>query len=117
MGEPYSLNMIYATIFLALILILCIARIYFLNSEVKELEIAAGKLSNRIDQWSSGTEKGGVAVTHEMPKEIQEAQTELEWATNARDSKKESRTIWLGASAMALIALVAAIIELSQNSY
>jgi hypothetical protein len=70
MGEPYSLNMIYATIFLALILILCIARIYFLNSEVKELEIAAGKLSNRIDQWSSGTEKGGVAVTHEMPKEL-----------------------------------------------
>jgi hypothetical protein len=109
--------MIYATIFLALILILCIARIYFLNSEVKELELAAGRLSNKIDQWSFGAAKDGIAVTHEMPREIQEARTELEWATNARDSKKESRTIWLGASGMALIALVAAIIELSHNSY
>jgi hypothetical protein len=50
-----------------------------------------------------------------MPKEIQEAQTEYEWAVNARDSKKESRTIWLGASAMALVALIAAIIELAQS--
>jgi fructoselysine-6-P-deglycase FrlB-like protein len=82
--------MIYATIFLAVILILCIARIYFLNSEVRELDLAGRKLSN---------------------------ETEREWATNARDSKKESRTIWLGASAMALIALIAAIVELSQNSY
>ena len=82
--------MIYATIFLALIFSLCIARIYFLNLEVKELDLAGRTLSN---------------------------ETEREWATNARDSKKESRTIWLGASAMALIALVAAIVELSQNSY
>ncbi len=82
--------MIYATIFLAVIFILCIARIYFLNLEVKELDLAGGTLAN---------------------------ETEREWATNARDSKKESRTIWLGASAMTLIALVAAIVELSQNSY
>lgn len=90
MGQPYSLIMIYATIFLAVIFILCIARIHFLNLEVKALDLAGSTLPD-------GTER--------------------EWATNARDSKKESRTIWLGASAMALIAFVAAIVELSQNSY
>lgn len=82
--------MIYATIFLALALVFCIVRIYFLNLEVKELDLAGRTLPN---------------------------ETEREWATNARDSKKESRTIWFGASAMALIALIAAIVELSQNSY
>ena len=82
--------MIYATIFVALILIFCIVRIYFLNSEIKELDLAASKLSN---------------------------ETEREWASNARDSKKESRTMWLGASAMALVALVTAIVELAENSY
>jgi hypothetical protein len=90
MEQPYSLSMIYATIFLALTFILCIVRIYFLNSEVIELDLAGRTLPN---------------------------ETEREWATNARDSKKESRTVWLGASAMALIAFVAAIVALSQNSY
>lgn len=109
--------MIYATIFLALILILCIARIYFLNSEVKELDRAGEKFASQVETWRQTSALGGVAVVHEMPKEIQEALTESEWATNARDSKKESRTIWLGASVMALIALVTAIVEMSQNSY
>lgn len=92
-------------------------RIYFLNSEIKELDIGAKKFLSRVENWAATSAKGGVAVTHEMPKEVQEAQTEYEWAINARDSKKESRTIWIGASAMALIALVAAIVELSQDSY
>ena len=109
--------MTYATIFVALVLVLCIVRIYFLNSEIKALDLAGEKFLSRVNMWHSTSSKGGVAVTHEMPKEIQEAQTEYEWATNARDSKKESRTIWFGASAMALIALVAAIVELSRDSY
>ena len=109
--------MIYATIFVALILALCIARIYFLNSEIKALDIAGKKFSHQVEAWRSTSAKGGVAVTHEMPKEVQEALTEYEWATNARDSKKESRTIWLGAAVMALIALVTATVELSRNSY
>ncbi len=109
--------MVYATIFVALILISCIVRIYFLNSEIKELDAGARNFQSVVEHWVSTSAKGGVAVTHEMPKEIQEAQTEYEWAINARDSKKESRTIWLGASAMALVALVAAIVELSENSY
>jgi len=113
--EFYSLSMVYATIFVALVLIACLARIYFLNAEIKDLDEGAKKFLNRVDNWISTSAKGEVAVTHEMPKEIQEAQTEYEWALNARDSKKESRTMWLGASAMALVALVAAIIELFQN--
>lgn len=107
--------MAYATILVALILIACLVRIYFLNSEIKDLDEGAEKFLSRVESWVSNTPKGGVAVPHEMPKEIQEAQTEYEWAVNARDSKKESRTIWLGASAMALVALVAAIIELAQS--
>ncbi len=78
--------MIYATILLALIFTLCLARIHFLNLEVKELDLAGRKLSAQIDHWSSGAAKGGVALTHEAPIEIQEVQTEHEWATNARDS-------------------------------
>ena len=109
--------MIYATIFLALILALCIVRIYYLNSEVKTLNLAGEKFSRQVEVWRAMSPKGGVAVVHEMPKEIQEALTESEWAINARDSKKESRTIWRGASLMVLIALVTAIVELSHNSY
>ena len=109
--------MIYATIFLALILALCIARIYYLNSEVMTLNLAGEKFSTQVEVWRTMTATGGVAVVHDMPKEIQEALTESEWAINARDSKKESRTIWLGASVMVLIALVTAIVELSHNSY
>ncbi len=103
--------MAYATILVALVLVACLVRIYFLNSEIKELENGAGKFLSRIENWKSTSG----AVAQEMPKEVQEAQTEYEWAVNARDSKKESRTIWLGATAMALVALVAAIVELSQS--
>ncbi len=109
--------MIYATIFVALVLALCIARIYYLNSEVKALNLAGEKFSRQVEIWRAMSAKGAEAVVHEMPKEIQEALTESEWAINARDSKKESRTIWLGASVMALIVLVTAIVELSHNSY
>lgn len=109
--------MIYATIFVALILALCIARIFFLNSEIKVLDLAGEKFAIRVEEWRATSAMGGAGVLHEMPKEIQEAETESEWAINVRDSKKESRTIWLGASAVALIALVTAIVELSQNSY
>lgn len=75
------------------------------------------KFLGHVENWRSSSAAGGIAVTHEMPKEIQEALTEHEWATNARDSKKESRTIWLGATIMALIAFVTAIVELTRNSY
>lgn len=107
--------MIYATILVASILIACLVRIYFLNAEIRELDVGARRFLDRVEGWVATSAKGGVAVTHEMPKEVQEAQTEYEWAVNARDSKKESRTIWLGATVMALVALVAAIVELFQS--
>lgn len=81
------------------------------------MELAREKFASQVEAWHATSAKGGVAVAHEMPKEIQEALTESEWAVNARDSKKESRTIWLGASVMVLIALVTAVVEMSQNSY
>lgn len=109
--------MIYATILLALILALCIARIYFLNTEVKALDDAGEKFASQVESWRDSSAKGGVAVVHEMPKEVQEALTESEWANNARDSKKESRTIWMGASLMVLIALITSIVEMAQNTY
>ena len=110
--KSYSPNMTYATILVALVLIACLVRIYFLNSEIKELDDGAKKFLSRVEKWRSTL--GGVEAVQGMPREIEEAQTEYEWAMNARDSKKESRTIWLGASALALVALVAAIVELSR---
>lgn len=109
--------MTYATIFVALILVLCIARIIFLNREIKTLDVASAKFSAVVDSWRTSSLKGGVAVAHDMPKEVQEALTEFEWASNARDSKKESRTIWVGAAVVVLIALGTAVVEISHNSY
>ena len=117
MTGPYSLSMTYATIFVALVLAACIVRIVYLNSEIKALDIGAKKFLNQVEIWRTTSVKGRVALTHEAPKEIQEAQTEYEWAINAQDSKKESRAIWLGAAAMSFIALVTAIVEVSRNSY
>lgn len=109
--------MTYAAIFVSLILALCVVRIVYLNREIKTLDVATSKFSKIVEDWRSSSVKGGVAVTHEMPKEIQEALTEFEWASNARDSKKESRTIWIGAAAVAVIALGTAVVELSHKSY
>lgn len=107
--------MIYATIFVALILIFCLVRIYFLNSEVRELEKGAGDFLRRIQTWQSSMTSRSETSTSEMPKDVQEAQTEYEWAINARDSKKESRTVWFGASLLALVAFSAAIVALVQK--
>lgn len=96
----YSLVMIYTTILVALLLVFSIARIVYLNTEIRTLELAGEKLQARLES-----------------KNDPEAETEHEWATNARDSKKESRTIWLGCAIMSLIALVAAIVELLTNSF
>ena len=109
--------MTYASIFVALILASCIARIIFLNREIKTLDAASAKFSAIVEGWRSSPLRGGVAVDHDMPKEIQEAFTEFEWASNASESKRESRTIWIGAAAALLIALGTAVVEISHNSY
>lgn len=107
--------MIYATIFVALILIFCLVRIYFLNSEIRDLDKGAGDFLRRIQTWQSSVTSRSETSTIEVPKDVQEAQTEYEWAINARDSKKESRTVWFGASVLALVAFIAAIVALIQK--
>ena len=109
--------MTYATVLVAVLLALCIARIFFLTRESRTLELASTKFKITVDSWASSSTRSTAVATTEIPTEIQEAQTEYEWAINARDSKRESRTIWLGAAFMLSIALVTAIIELSRNSY
>lgn len=107
--------MVYATILVALILIFCLVRIYFLNSEIRDLDKGASDFLHRIQSWQAAVSIRAETVTSEVPKDVQEAQTEYEWAINARDSKKESRTIWFGASALALVALIAGIVALVQK--
>lgn len=94
---------------------MCLARIALLNREIKTLNTASSEFSARVEGCRSSPLKCGVAVEHEMPKEVQEALTEYDWAINARDSKKESRTIWVGAVAVLLIALGTAVVEISHN--
>ena len=106
--------MIYAAIMLAIVIFSAIARILYLNKEVKELNKAAKRFGKVVDVWRDSALKGGVAVSHEAPKEVQEAQTEHEWAINARDSKKESRTIWWGVIVLSAVGLVTAIFEMTK---
>jgi hypothetical protein len=49
--------MIYATIFVALILALCIARIFYLNSEIKALDLASEKFGNQVEEWRATSAK------------------------------------------------------------
>jgi hypothetical protein len=90
--------MIYAAIVAAAILTISIWRIVFLNSEVKTLDNAGIKLKKAI-----------------KPQERQEAETEYAWTTNARDLKKEGRTMWYGLALLSLVVLITAVIELLKN--
>ena len=91
--------MIYATIAVALLFGISIGRIFSLNKEIKELDAAGRKFHKVVDSKNDGS----VAS--------QEAETEYEWATNARDLKKESRTVWSGFALLFIIAMIAGIIE------
>ena len=106
--------MIYPVIGAVLLLALAVARILFLNSEVTALSRAGEKFDQTIDTWKAQSGTGSSGIPEAMPKEIQEAQVEREWIVNARDSKKESRTVWLGGVALLLVALSAAIIEVAK---
>ncbi|MEK6648038.1 MAG: hypothetical protein AABY37_01835 [Actinomycetota bacterium] len=114
--------MIYATILVAALLAISIARILFLNAEIKTIDMAGVKFHALIASWEAQypidytTPETYAASKEKMPKELAEAETEYAWATNARDSKKESRTIWYGFALLSLVALVTASIELIRNS-
>ena len=120
--KSYSLFMIYATILVAVLLAISIARIILLNSEIKTIDTAGvrfhGRIASREAQFPIDytTPETYTASMEKMPKELQEAETEYAWVTNASDSKKESRTMWRGFALLFLVALVAASIELIRNS-
>lgn len=114
--------MIYVTILVAALLAISIARIVFLNSEIKILDTAGVKFHALIGSQEAQypidytTPETYAASKEKMPKELQEAETEYAWLSNARDSKKESRTIWYGFTLLFAVALVAASIELIRSS-
>ena len=98
----YSLTMIYLTILTAVLLVISIARIVFLNREIKTLEKAGLKF-----QAPEGSADLGKA----------EAETEYSWLLNERDSKKESRTIWYGFGLFSAVAFVIALSLLIGKSH
>lgn len=64
-----------------------VARVVFLNSEIKILAAASAKFL-AISQ--TGANSAGV-----VPVEVEEAHTEYEWLKNTTDLKKETRLIWI----------------------
>lgn len=115
--------MIYAMIFTATLLVICSGRIVYLNSEIRTLKSAGEKFRSVLEAWEAefpidySTPETIAASKARMPKDLQDAETEYAWATNALDSKKGSRTIWLGADLLCLIGLIAISIELSKSPY
>ena len=86
--------MIYLTILTAVLLAISIARIVFLNREIKTLDKAGLKFQ---------TPSGSVELAKG------EAETEHSWLLNEEDSKKESRTIWYGIGLFSAIAFMIAL--------
>ena len=115
--------MIYAAIVAAALFAISVARIFFLNSEVKTLDTAGTKLEMVIKPQAVKypidytTPETYAASQEKMPQELQEEETEYAWATAARDLKKEGRTLWYGIAILSLVALVTEFIELIKNSH
>jgi len=109
--------MIYAVMVAGILLAISTARIVFLNSEVEILDDAGEKLQKVIEPQEPNypidysTPETFIASQEKMPEELQEEETEYAWATNARDLKKEGRTVWYGLALLSLIGMVAAFIE------
>jgi hypothetical protein len=98
----YSVIMIYLTILTAVFLAISIARIVFLNKEIKTLDKAGLKFQ---------TPSGSVDLAKG------EAETEHSWLLNERDSKKESRTIWYGIGLFSAITFMIALSLLIGKSH
>ena len=73
--------------FLGVLAVGGVARVVFLNSEVKALKVAMKKFYVIA---TSNPETSGKTST-----EIEEAQTEYEWLKNTTDLKKEVRLVWV----------------------
>lgn len=99
-----------ALVVIAILTVLTLGRVVFLDAEIKTLDSAALRFGRLVKGWQA---------THladtPPPPNIIEAEVEFDWLVNARDSKKESRTVWLGTSALLVVLLVSAIIEIARN--
>lgn len=99
-----------ALVIIAILTVLTLGRVVFLDAEIKTLDSAGLRFGRLVKGWQA---------THladtPPPSNIIEAEVEYDWLVNARDSKKESRTVWLGASALLVVLLVSAIIEIARN--
>lgn len=95
---------------IAILAILTLGRVVFLDAEIKTLDSASLRFGQLVKRWQT---------THiadsPPPSNIIEAEIEYDWLVSARDSKKGSRTLWLGASALLVVLLVSAIIEIGRN--
>jgi phosphoribosyl-ATP pyrophosphohydrolase len=115
--QSYSLHMIYAAMVAGILLAISIARIVYLNSEVEILDDAGEKLQKVIEPEEAkypidySTLETAAASHDRIPEVLQEEETEYAWATNARDLKKEGRTLWYGLALLSLIGLVTSFIE------
>ena len=99
-----------ALVALAILTILTLGRVVFLDAEIRTLDSASLRFGRLIEGWQATH-----VVGTPPPSNIVEAEIEYDWLVNARDSKKESRTIWLGTSALFVVLLVSAIIEIARS--
>lgn len=99
-----------ALVVIAVLTIATLGRVLFLDAEIKTLDSASLRFGKLVKGWQE---------THvadaSPPLNIVEAEIEYDWLVNARDSKKESRVIWLGTSALFVVLLVSAVIEIARN--
>ncbi len=95
---------------IAVLTIVTLGRVLFLDAEIRTLDSACLRFGKLVKGWK----ETHVADTS-PPLNIVEAEIEYDWLVNARDSKKESRTIWLGTSALFVILLVSAVIQIARN--
>ncbi|HUW87662.1 MAG TPA: hypothetical protein VMW30_04710 [Candidatus Paceibacterota bacterium] len=99
-----------ALVIIAILTVLTLGRVVFLDAEIRTLDSAGLRFGRLVKGWQAGH----IADTPPPPN-IVEAEIEYDWLVNARDSKKESRTIWLGTSALLVVLLVSAIIQIARN--
>lgn len=113
--------MIYAVILTATLLVLCLGRVVYLNSEIRTINNAGLKFRSLLEKWEAefpidySTSETISASKAKMPKDLQDAETEYLWATNALDSKKQARTIWYGGAILSLAGLTAAFVEITRS--
>ena len=93
--------MTFGLVLLGVIAAAALARVVFLNSEIKTLAAASSKFL-AISQ-SGANADGKVSV------EVEEAQTEYEWLKNTTDLKKEARQIWMAGTVALLIVFALAL--------